>query len=285
MAKFQVDPSSESSSGQGNGPYCTSMLCTRCVELRNLPDSNSNTTSGLFGSGLFGQPKSDKPDSKLDAPGAGFETRFGSSSCNPSIPCSPPTQQSARCDTCHYYSCICPKNDKPESSANASAPLFGTSQFGARCKTCNRSFCLCPKDKKLDSTSDAPAARSEASPCTGDIPLSQRKWTFCTKCYSHFCPNATTTVGPPLCPTCRKLGCLGGLQKPGAFGDPHRSLFTSGSPKSHGLPKGDKPDFKLDALDAKHDTLDAKFAALDAKLDACGAKLDVLLVHFDSMNS
>lgn len=290
MAKFQVDPSSESSSvngdasprtpptpclqGQGNGSYCTSMLCTLCVEMRNLPDSNSNATSGLFG-----QRKSDRPDSKLDA----SAPLFGAS------PSNPPTQRSACCDTCYLSSCSHPKNDKPESSANAS-----TSLIGARCKTCNKSFCLCPKDKKPDSQSDAPAAGSEAPPCTGFIPITEKKVTVCTKCFDLFCPNATTTVGPPLCPICHKPGCLGGMYKPDAFANPHwspksnsGSLFASGSPHSHGLPKGENPDFK--ALNAKFEALEAKCDDLGAGFDALGAKVEALRVHmkseFESLDS
>ncbi|CAH0016470.1 unnamed protein product [Clonostachys rhizophaga] len=322
MAKFQVDPSSESSSvngdasprtpptpclqGQVNGTYGTSMLCTRCVEMRSLSDFNSNATSSLFGQpksdrpdsnatsslfgrarsdrpnsssnatpSLFGQAKSDRPDSKLDAPAPLFGAPFSGAP-----PSNTPTQRSAPCDTCYLSSCFCPKNGKPESNASAS-----TSLFVPRCKTCNRAFCLCPEDKKPDSKSDAPAARSEASPCTGDIPISQRKWTFCTKCYSLFCPNATTTVGPPLCLTCRKPDCLGGLHKPGTYRHPPSSpksgyvpkpgsLFTSGSPNSDGFPKGDNPDFK--ALNAKFDDLGAKFEALEAKCDDIGAVFDAL---------
>ncbi|CAG9972374.1 unnamed protein product [Clonostachys byssicola] len=252
MARFQADPSSESSSVNGdatprtpptpcpqvlgNGAYCgMSMLCTRCVESRELPDSNSNTKSGLFG-----QTKSDKPDS----------------------------------------------------SSNVTSGLFGSNS-----NTKSRLFGLTKIDRP-DSKSDAPAARSEASPCTGDIPLSEREWTFCTKCYSHDCPNAITTVGPPLCPTCRKPGCLGATRKPDSMLNPHwkfksdyvpksGSLFTSDSPNSDGLPKGDNPDFK--ALNAKCDDLCAGVDALGANFDALRAEVEGLHVYlkseFKSMDS
>ncbi|CAH0049082.1 unnamed protein product [Clonostachys solani] len=303
MAKFHMDPSSVSSTMNGdasphNPPtlqeqgdtFCRNCFCTKCVKHRHISDGWSDfNPNAKFGT--LGQPKSDKPDSKLDAPDARFETRFAAS------PGNPPTELSAPCKRCPLFSCICPKNKKPDSKSDATAARFDASpcipptELSAPCKRCPLFSCICPRNKKPDSKSDATAARFDASPC---IPLTQRLFRWCSKCETVTCPNATTTVGPPPCLTCRKPGCFGGLTKPGSLLHPHSlpkgdsvpkpgSLFTSGLPDSHGLLKGDKPGPKVEALDVSFDginaKLDAMHDALNSLSDDMGSKFGALIRH------